>query len=85
VNPYTDVAQDQLEAITNDALYDDAIDLCEEILADPSAVRTRSSAYTTSDGIVMMVALAGHFPWKVFWSNREPDGLRIEAVISYDR
>lgn len=83
MNPYSDVAQDQLDAITDDALYNDVIDLCEDILADPAPAIFRLNVLVTPDGSVFVANVPGRRPWKVYWTNRE-DVVRIEAVLPHE-
>ena len=56
------------------------LDACELIFRIPGQARALSTAITTKDGIVMRLPVAGHPPYKVFWST---DGPRIEAVFPH--
>jgi hypothetical protein len=77
---YSQVADkqlDSLEAGSDVDLYNAALDACELIFRLPAQAQARSTAITTADGIRFRLPVAGHPPYKVFWS---ADGPRIEAV-----
>lgn len=80
--PYTDIAIDQIEAISDDDLHTAVLEICEEILDGAVRPALRLHALTTAEGIVFVARVEGYTPWNVFWSNRE-HGLRIEAVMTY--
>ena len=80
---YSAVADAQLDALerADDVdLYNAVLDTCELILRLPSAARSRSTAITTAEGVRLRLPIAGHPPYKVFWSS---DGPRIEAVFPH--
>ena len=77
---YSQVANkqlDSLEAGSDVDLYNAVLDACELIFRLPAQAQARSTAITTADGIRSHLPVAGHPPYKVFWS---ADGPRIEAV-----
>ena len=80
---YSRVADEQLDALEaapDAALYNAVLDACELVFRAPSLVRERSTAITTKDGVRLRLPVAGHPPYKVFWSS---DGPRIEAVFPH--
>lgn len=80
---YSQVADEQLDEIERGgsrSLFDAVVGVCEWILDEPSAARSRSAAISTIDGIRFRFAVPGHEDIKVFWS---ADGPRIEAVFPY--
>ncbi|MCW2844934.1 MAG: hypothetical protein JWN22_2850 [Nocardioides sp.] len=82
---YSEVADEQLDAWESgdDAdLYNAALDACELIFSATGHAQARSSAIRTEEGIRFRLPIAGHPPYKVFWSGTE-DGPRIEAVFPH--
>lgn len=80
---YSAVASDQLDALEAgpDAdLYNAVLDACELMFRLPGQAQTRSTAIVTANGISYRLPVAGHPPYKVFWS---ADGPRIEAVLPH--
>jgi hypothetical protein len=80
---YSQVANSQLDALEagSDAdLYNAVLDTCELIFRLPAQAQARSTAITTAEGIRFRLPVAGHPPYKVFWSS---DGPRIEAVFPH--
>lgn len=79
---YSAVADAQLDALESDDpdLYNDVVDICERIFADPGRAQSMSAALRTEQGIVLRLAVAGHHPMKIFWTRSGP---RIEAVLRY--
>jgi hypothetical protein len=79
---YSEVADGQLDkmAASDTALYNDVLTICELILDNPARAQSMSIALTTTDGIVLRVAVPDHHPYKVFWTTHGP---RIEAVFPY--
>lgn len=79
---YSLVADEQLDEIEAAApdLYNDIVEICEEILDHPEAHRAGATAITTRDGVRMRTAVPGRPPYKIFWSAGGP---RIEAVFPY--
>lgn len=80
---YSQVADQQLDALEAgpDAdLYDAVLDACELIFRLPNQAQARSTAITTADGIRLRLPVAGHPPYKVFWSSEGP---RIEAIFPH--
>lgn len=71
---------DELEAGPDIALYNAILDTCDLIFRLPNHARMRSSAITTNDGVMLRLAVQGHFPYKVFWSTQGP---RIEAIFPH--
>ena len=80
---YYRVADAQLDALergTDADLYNAVLDACELIFRAPALARQRSTAITTNEGVRLRLPVAGHPPYKVFWS---ADGPRIEAVFPH--
>jgi hypothetical protein len=80
---YSQVADQQLdtlEAGPDADLYNAVLDACELIFRLPSQAQARSTAITTADGIRLRLPVAGHPPYKVFWSSEGP---RIEAIFPH--
>jgi len=80
---YSQVADEQLDSLEAGSdvdLYNAVLDACELILLLPAQARARSTAITTAEGIRFRLPVAGHPPYKVFWSS---DGPRIEAVFPH--
>jgi len=80
---YSDVADRQLDALERGPdpdLYNAVLDACELILRLPTQARMRSTAITTQEGVRLRLPVAGHPPYKVFWSSNGP---RIEAVFPH--
>ncbi len=71
---------DSLEASPDPDLYNAVLNACELIFRLPAQAQARSTAITTPDGIRFRLPVAGHPPYKVFWSS---DGPRIETVFPY--
>jgi hypothetical protein len=79
---YSEVADAQLDSLErgDPALYDAVLAACELVFAAPDVARSYSAAVTTAHGIVLRLPVAGHPPYKVFWSSAGP---RIEAVFPH--
>jgi hypothetical protein len=80
---YSAVADAQLDALESDApadLYNAVLDACELVLSYPERALALSTAITTREGVRLRLAVAGHPPYKVFWSSEGP---RIEAVFPH--
>lgn len=80
---YSEMADQQLDTLESNgpaALYNAVLDICESVFADPGTVQARSSAITTTEGIVLRTAVPGFADYKVFWTTEGP---RIEAVFPY--
>lgn len=80
---YSQVADhqlDELEAGPDAALYNAVLDACELIFRYPDRAQSLSTAIQTEVGIRFRLAVAGHPPYKVFWSSTGP---RIEAVFPH--
>ncbi len=75
-----DTQLDTLEAGSDADLYNAVLDACELILHLPAQAQARSTAITTTEGIRFRLPVAGHPPYKVFWSSEGP---RIEAVLAH--
>jgi hypothetical protein len=60
--------------------YNAVLDACELIFRLPDQAQALSSAITTPYGIRFRLPVAGHPPFKVFWSSEGP---RIEAVFPH--
>lgn len=80
---YSEIADAQLDALETggDAtLYDAVLDAIELIFRVPGQAHALSTAITTAEGTRMRLPVAGHPPYKVFWST---DGPRIEAIFPH--
>jgi len=80
---YSQVADKQLDSLEvgpDPELYNAVLDASELIFRLPAQAQARSTAITTRDGIRFRLPVAGHPPYKVFWSS---DGPRIEAVFPH--
>ncbi|BBU23723.1 hypothetical protein [Mycobacterium xenopi] len=80
---YSQIADAQLDALEQgpDAdLYNAVLDAIELIFRAPGQAQALSTAITTSGGIRMRLPVAGHPPYKVFWSTTGP---RIEAIFPH--
>jgi hypothetical protein len=80
---YSEVANQQLDALEAGPdidLYNAVLDACELIFRLPGQAQARSSAIITAYGIRFRLPVAGHPPYKVFWSS---DGPRIEAIFPH--
>jgi len=71
---------DSLEAGPDADLYNAVLDACELILRLPAKAQARSTTITTTEGIRFRLPVAGHPPYKVFWSSEGP---RSEAVFPH--
>jgi hypothetical protein len=56
------------------------LDGCELIFRAPGQAQAVSTAIITKDGIRLRLPVAGHPPYKVFWSAQGP---RVEAVFPH--
>ena len=82
---YSQIADEQLDALATGpdvGLYNAVLDACDLILGYPEAAQARSTAVTTTDGVRLRLPVAGHPPYKVFWSNNAGE-LRVEAVFPH--
>jgi hypothetical protein len=80
---YSEIADAQLDDLEqgSDAdLYNAVLDVIELIFRAPGQAQALSTAITTADGIRMRLPVAGHTPYKVFWSTTGP---RIEAIFPH--
>ena len=80
---YSEVANAQLDDLEHgdDAdLYNAVLDAIELVFRAPGHARSLSTAVTTDEGIAMRLPVAGHPPYKVFWSTAGP---RIEAIFPH--
>ncbi|MHB1472566.1 MAG: immunoglobulin domain-containing family protein [Dermatophilaceae bacterium] len=80
---YSQVADEQLDSLEAGSdvdLYNAVLDACALIFRLPAQAQARSTAITAAEGIRFRLPVAGHPPYKVFWSS---DGPRIEAVFPY--
>lgn len=80
---YSEVADaqlDELEAGPDVDLYNAVLDACELIFQLTGNAQSLSTSFTTDKGILMRLPVAGHPPYKVFWSTSGP---RIEAVFPH--
>lgn len=82
---YSEVADEQLnllEAADDLDLYNASVDTCALVFQAPGLAQARSTAIQAEDGIRFRLPIAGHPPYKVFWSHVN-DGPRIEAVFPH--
>jgi hypothetical protein len=80
---YSGIADAQLAALAAGddlRLYDAVLDACELIFIAPDKAQSVSSAITIKEGIRFRMPVAGHPPYKVFWSSELP---RIEAIFAH--
>jgi hypothetical protein len=80
---YSRVADEQLDALEagpDVGLYNAVLDACELVFRAPALARQRSTAVATNEGVPFRLPVAGHPPYKVFWSSEGP---RIEAVFPH--
>ncbi len=79
---YSAVADEQPDAIeaADVDLYEAVIAACHLIFDEPGKARAISAAINTREGIRLVLPIAGHSPYKVFWSTEGP---RVEAVFPY--
>ena len=80
---YSEVADRQLDELEQGPdvdLYNAVLDACELIFRLPAQAQARSTAISTAQGIRLRLPVAGHPPYKVFWSTEGP---RIEAVFPH--
>ena len=78
---YSQVADkqlDSLEAGPDADLHNAVLDACELIFRLAAQAQARSTAIKTPEGLRFRLPVAGHPPYKVFWSS---DGPRVEAVF----
>lgn len=71
---------DELEAGSDVDLYNAVLDACDLIFRLPEMAQARSTAVTTAEGIRFRLPVAGHPPYKVFWTREGP---RVEAVFPH--
>lgn len=82
---YSQVADEQLDALEaadDPDLYGATLDACELVFRAPGLAQARSTAIQTAGGIRFRLPVAGHPPYKVFWSLTD-EGPRIEAVFPH--
>ena len=80
---YSEVADrqlDELQAAADVDLHNAVLDACELVFRAPELAQARSTAVTTRQGVRLRLPVAGHPPYKVFWSSAGP---RIEAVFPH--
>lgn len=80
---YSEVADgqlDDLQAGPDPDLYEAVLDACELIFRAPELAQGRSTAITAAEGVRLRLPVAGHPPYKVFWSANGP---RVEAVFPH--
>ncbi len=80
---YSEVADQQLDDLERGPdvdLYNAVLDACDLIFRLPAQAQANSTAIATQDGVRLRLPVAGHPPYKVFWSSAGP---RIEAVFPH--
>jgi hypothetical protein len=75
-----DAQLDELEQGPDAELYDAVLAACELVFAAPAVAQSYSAGVTTASGIVLRLPVAGHPPYKVFWTSAGP---RVEAVFPH--
>ena len=76
---YSRAADEQLDALEQDAaLYGAVLGACHLVFEQPAQALALSTVITIEHGLILVLPVAGHPPYKVFWSS---DGPRIEAVF----
>jgi hypothetical protein len=75
-----DAQLDELEAGDDPDLFNAVLDACELIFRGPGQAQALSTAIQTDHGVRLRLPVAGHPPYKVFWSSEGP---RIEAVFPH--
>lgn len=78
---YSRVADEQLDALEESSdpdLYDAVLEACHLVFERPTQAQALSTVITTEQGLILVLPVAGHPPYKVFWSS---DGPRVEAVF----
>lgn len=82
---YSQIADEQLDELeqqTDPDLYNATLDACQLIFEATGLAQSNSSAIQTAEGIRFRLPVAGHPPYKVFWS-LTGSGPRIEAVFPH--
>lgn len=81
---FSDVAAarlDELERASDPSLFNAVLDACALVFRLPGKAQSLSSAIVTADGrTILRLPVAGHPPYKVFWSSAGP---RVEAVFPH--
>ncbi|HBJ72806.1 MAG TPA: hypothetical protein DDY88_03645 [Actinobacteria bacterium] len=81
---YSEIADQQLDALERDHdadLYNAVLDACDLIFRLQGKAQSLSTTIITADGQTLLrLPVAGHPPYKVFWSSQGP---RIEAVFPH--
>ncbi len=80
---YSQIADTRLDELENSPdvdLFNAVLDAVELIFRAPGRAQGLSTAIATREGIRMRLPVAGHAPYKVFWSTAGP---RIEAIFPH--
>ena len=78
---YSEVADaqlDLLEAGPRHDLYSAVVSTCLRVFEEPALAQSLSSVIATDQGLVLVLPVPKHSPFKVFWTSAGP---RIEAVF----
>ena len=78
---YSRVADEQLDALEEASdvdLFNAVLDACHLVFEQLAQAQALSTVITTGQGLILVSPVAGHPPYKVFWSSGEP---RIESVF----
>ncbi len=77
---YSRIADEQLDVIeaADSELYGSVLEACQLVLEEPGRAQALSTAIATEQGLIFVLPVAGHPPYKVFWSSEAP---RVEAVF----
>ncbi len=77
---YSRIADEQLDVIeaADSELYERVLEACQLVLEEPGRAQALSTAIATEQGLIFVLPVAGHPPYKVFWSSEAP---RVEAVF----
>ncbi|MBC7462840.1 MAG: hypothetical protein H7227_01100 [Actinobacteria bacterium] len=65
------------------SLYNQILNVCEQILDNPVSVRRFSATIATNDVPRFRSPVPEKDPYKVLWSMIQNDSVRIEAVFPY--
>lgn len=73
-----DAQLDLLEAGTQLDLYDAVVSTCLSVFEEPALAQSLSTVISTEHGLVLVLPVPKHPPYKVFWTSAGP---RVEAVF----
>jgi hypothetical protein len=73
-----DAQLDLLEVGPRADLYDAVVSTCMQVFDEPALAQSLSTVIATERGLVLVLPVPRHPPYKVFWTSAGP---RIEAVF----